>query len=195
MSEYQSTLRDNIHRLTREHLTRVDGELVTRPALLDELEQAIHPNAAGGSTGSAKLRLPIDEKALALLQDIIRSAREHQHELIPSFRGTLVQIIQSWGVEDINGEWMKFLEHVTLEWCDKIEALLNPPRPWRPSQPCPSCGQRFHGEERTPTLAVYFRDEHGDQMHPKKWRMVCAACEAEWAGDDLGVIAHAIATV
>ena len=66
------TLRDNCHRLTKTHLTIGPKGPISVPALLDQLEAAVSPSSAGGATGSAKIRLPLDATALSLLQDIRR---------------------------------------------------------------------------------------------------------------------------
>lgn len=188
------TLADNCWRLTNEHKTMGPKGPITVPALLDQLSEAVHPNNGGGVTGGAGARLPVNATALALLQDVEREARESQAELIPTFRGDLKAIIRSWAVEPINGEWQEYLTNTTREWVKKIDRLLSPIKPYHPSKPCPACGQRFHGEDNTPTLALTWISQDGDVMHPEEWAMECEACGAEWTGSVLGAVAWAMNT-
>lgn len=186
------TISDNVHRLTRPHLTSANGKPATVPSLLDQLAAAIHPSAAGGASGGSPLRIPIDTGAMSLWQDIEREARAHHVELTGSPGGPLMPLLQSWPDYPMAADWTEYLEHATLDWIDRITALLQPAKPYRPSQACPSCDQRFHGDDNTPTLAVYWRDEDGNTKHPHDWRMECGHCGATWQGKELGHIAHAI---
>ena len=186
------SLSDNIHRMTRPHMTRSSGGPITVPSLLDQLAAAVHPSAAGGASGGSKIRIPIDAGAMSLHQDIDREAREHHRDAFGLDKfDTLEAIIQSFN-EAPSPDWSTFLEHVTLDWVDRITALLEPAKPYRPSHACPACEQRFHGEDNAPTLAVYWRDEDGKQRHPHEWVMECGACTAQWSGKELGIIAHTI---
>jgi hypothetical protein len=191
VTEYRSSLRDNVHRLTREHLTRVDGELVVVPAFLDQLETAVSPGNDGGTSNGKPL--PINVTAIDLMRSIDTEAREHQAELIPSFKGTLKQVIQSWAVEDINGEWMVFLEHVTLDWLDRIRALLNPTKPPRKlHRPCPACGVLYGGEDNKPGLLLHCWGDDEGLLPPGKWTAECVHCGAAWNADELGWLTRAI---
>lgn len=183
------TLASHINDLTRPHIPpgSIGGERV--PPLLDQLAAAVHPSQAGGASGGSKLRIPIDSHAMSIWQDIDHEARRYQQGMTGDTSGTLAGIIQSW---ETLADLDQFLERVTLGWCDRIRELLEPRKPYRPNAPCPHCGEKFVGEERAQALAVYWRDADGNPAHPSEWTMECAACQAAWSGDDLGVIAYSM---
>ncbi|MGN6722765.1 MAG: DUF7341 domain-containing protein [Marmoricola sp.] len=185
------SLRDNCHRLCREHLTMGPKGPISVPALLDQLEAAVTANEHGSGGTSGGVALPIGEGALALLQDIEHGAREHQHELIPSFAGTLKAVIESWAVEDINAEWMAFLEHVTLDWIDAINAIVAPTKPPRKlTLPCPACSVLYH--EGKPALRVHCWDEDGGMLKIWQWTAECVGCGAGWPPEQMGWLVKAV---
>lgn len=187
------TLADNIHRLTRGHLSGVTDGVHRVPSLLDQLEAAFTPDLRGGaSSSSARAKIPINATAVSLWQDIEREAVEHQTELIGTSSRNVRAVIRSW--VSVNPEWETFLTEATGRWCEQIEKLISPVKPYHPSQPCPSCGQRFHGPERTATLSLYWLDADGNQLHPEEWAMDCAGCGAQWEGKTLGAVAWAMCT-
>jgi hypothetical protein len=168
---------------------------ISVPALLDQLEAAVTAETRAGSAGAGGVSLPIGVGALSLLQDIERDARDHQNELIPSFAGTLKALIESWAVEDINGEWLAFLEHVTLDWIDQISAIIAPSKPpWRPHRPCPSCGLRYGGDERRPNLQIHCWDDEGKLLRDPEstWWAECVHCGAAWGPSQMKWFMHAI---
>lgn len=187
------TLRQHVHTLSNPHLTTGPAGPVTVPALLDELDAAVHPTSGGGaSASSSKAKLPLDEGALALRQDIDALARELQEEMIGTASRDTKAILRSWAASVPTVEWEAYLTGVTRGWCEQIEAYLRPEQVYRPSVPCPSCGARFHGEDRAQAVKVTLTRD-GQDLHPSEWVMACAVCSAEWSGDALGSIAHAIA--
>lgn len=189
------SLQTQVHELTREHLvTTPDGQLVGNPALLDQLSDAVTAETRAGSAGgNAGVSLPIGEGALALLQDIEREARRHQHELIPSFTGTLKAVIQSWTIEPINGEWHAYLERVTLEWIDRINGIISPVKPPRKlHRPCPSCGVLYGGDDHKPGLLLYCWGEDGTMLPPGQWTAECIHCEAAWGPTELTWLTRAL---
>lgn len=178
------SLSDNAHRLTEAHMTVQDGRYAKVPALLDQLENAVKPGSAGGRSGG--MSLPINVEAIDLLRSMDGEARDYMHELSPGWRGTLRDAIRFWAREDISGEDMAFYEHVTLDWCDLITGLLKPKKPRRKMPiPCPSCGVKFHGDERAYALTANCWDAEEDLMHPQFWDVSCSACGAAWFGDEL----------
>ena len=187
-------LADNIHRLTRGHLTGATAEIQRVPSLLDQLEAAVKPDVRGGaSSSSAVAKIPINATAMALWQDITREATECQTELIGESSRNVRAVIRSWIPGAIPAAWETHLAEVTAKWCERIENLINPIKPYHPSRPCPACGQRFHGPDRTATLSLHWMDLEGNIMHPERWAMDCAACGAQWAGRTLDNIAWAMA--
>lgn len=188
------TLSDNIHQLTNQHLATRNGRLVRVVSLLDQLAAAAAPSLGGGATGSAGVRLPVDTTALDKAMEIEAEARDIQYEMLAEHGGVLRRIIRSWHPHMVpTAEWAAYLDLVTAKWVEEITHIVAPPPSYRPSAPCPRCGQRFTGEDRQPVLSVTYTDDAGKVLHPSAWEMVCAGCKTTWTGDQLGAIAHAIA--
>lgn len=189
------TLRDNIHQLTSEHLTLADRKPVKVPALLDQLEGAVTEKRAGAAGGNGT-PIPVSADALALLQDIDREARDHQYEMVAhESRCSLRTLLGMWANGAVTTpEWEAFLEHVTLDWCDRISAMLSTAKPPRKiHRPCPACGVLYGGEERKPGLHLHCWDEDGGLAKPGDWRCECVHCGAAWDGDELGWLSRAVA--
>jgi hypothetical protein len=182
------SLADNIHQLTSEHLRRDDaGAYVKSPPLLAELRAASGSTlgAAGGGKGGAGM--VVNSKAVELETAIKEQALAEHFEMTGTeYRGGLVNLIKSWAVIT-STEWIAYLERVTTDWVADIQAVLEAAHPpWRPSIPCPACGQRFHGPEREPCLAVTYWDADADTIAPPSaWSAACIGCGAQWTGDEL----------
>ena len=175
----------NVNRLTRPHLTYSHGKPVTIPALLDQLDRAVTEQTTRGGEGAGGAAIPIGTGALSLKQDIEREAREHQREM-EGFTGyPLTGILQSWAV--LEGEWAAFLEHVTLDWCDRITAIVAPVKPPRRlHQPCPACGVMYGGDDMKPGLQVHCWDEDEGMLPPGDWTAECVHCGAAWKAEEMG---------
>lgn len=182
------SLKDNIHQLTNEHMTRADdGSFHTTPPLLAELRAACGSNMGAHGGGSGGIGMIVNHKAVELENDIKEQALNEQFEMTGNeYRGTTVTLLQAWAIA-ASSEWQTYLEGVTNEWIVGIRGLLISKRPpWRPSIACPACGQRFHGPEREQCLNVYYWDDDTESLAPPaKWTANCDGCKAEWAGDDL----------
>ena len=151
------TLQDNIHVLTREHLTMTDAGLVARPSMLDQLDAAVTAETRAGSPGGGGKGLPIGSGALSLLQDITREARiEHKHRTGTDI-GKLPDIIQTW-MHEPEPAMIEYLDNMTGKWLTLIREIITPTKPpWRPAVPCPSCG------------LIYDRDGNGPGMRVHCW--------------------------
>lgn len=182
------TLKDNIHQLTNEHMTQADdGSFIKAPPLLAELRAASGSSLGAQGGGSGGMGMIVNAKAVKLENVIkVHALSEHLEMTGNEYRGGLVALLQAWAVA-ASSEWQPYLERVTLEWIDGIRTLLVSKRPpWRPSIPCPSCGQRFYGPEREPCLAVHYWDDEADAVaSPALWAAKCDGCGAEWNGDNL----------
>ena len=184
------SLSGNIHRLTSTHLTTgTDGKPVKMPALLMELEAAVKPGNDGSGNGSTGKPIPINAGAVDLAQAIRKDAQTDHVEL-RGFRhpGTITELLQSYLVPiftDIDNEWAEYLEHVTLDWVDRIDNLVRPRKPRRKlGVACPHCEQKFHGEEREPALTVNCWGKDETMLPQGQWDAKCSACGAEWIGHD-----------
>ena len=183
-----------VHELTREHLVQTpDGRLESVPALLDQLDAAAGETRAGSNGGGNGTPSPISLDVVSLQQDIEREAWASQAELIPSFKGTLKQVIRSWAVEPINGEWHAYLEQETKQWCASIRAIVEPTKPPRKlHRPCPACGILYGGDEHKPGLLLHCWADDGALLPPGQWLAECLHCEAEWRADELGWLRRAL---
>lgn len=187
------TIRDNVHRLTSEHLSLIDGRPVKVPALLDQLDSAAQPGESGSKGSGAPL--PINVDAVALYQDIEREARDHQFEMVAhESRCSLRTLLGLWANGAVTTtEWEAFLEHATLDWCDRIVALVQPTKPPRRiHRPCPACGVLYGGDDRRPGLHLHCWDDDGGMAKPGDWRCECVHCGAAWNGDQLGWLSRAV---
>lgn len=182
------TLKDNIHQLTSEHMTQADdGSFIKTPPILAELRAAVTSDFAVGRGGSGGAGMILNSKADKLEREIKDQALSEHFEMTGNeYRGNLATLLQAWAVA-ASSEWQAYLEGITLEWIDGIRALLVSKRPpWRPSIPCPACGQRFYGPEREPCLAVHYWDDEAEAIAPPAtWTAKCDGCGAEWNGDNL----------
>jgi hypothetical protein len=188
------TLADNVHRLTREHLTITGARTAYVPALLDQLTAAVtEQTRAGSPAGGGGTALPIGEGALSLLQDIDRQARHRHRQLEPWAVGTLQEIVQAWATMELEPEQSKRLENLTGYWCEQITAIVNPTKPPRKIHlPCPACGQLYGGEENTVGLHLHCWDDDGALANPGDWRAECVHCGAGWDARELQWLAHAL---
>lgn len=182
------TLKDNIHQLTNEHMTMAaDGSFIKAPPLLAELRAACTSDFAVGRGGSGGAGMILNPKAEKLEREIKEQMLNEHFEMTGNeYRGGIRALLQAWSIA-ASSVWQPYLERVTLDWIDEIRTLLDAKRPpWRPSLPCPACGQRFYGPEREPCLAVHNWDHEADVVAPPaQWTAKCDGCGAEWIGDDL----------
>lgn len=182
------TLRDNIHQLTSEHMTMADdGSFIKAPPLLAELRAASGSSLGAQGAGSGGSGMIVNAKAVKLENEIkVRALAEHLQMTGNEYRGGLVDLLRAWATA-ASTEWQPYLEGIAQEWIGGIQALLVSKRPpWRPSIPCPACGQRFYGPEREPCLAVHYWDDEADGIAPPaSWTAHCDGCGAEWNGDNL----------
>lgn len=191
-------LADHVHRLCNEHLTLIDGRPVKVPALLDELDRAIGSSVgpSGSSKGSAS-PLPIDADALDLRARIHAEILETHEEMIGEpFRSAPRRLLGLWA----NGgattpEWEAYIERLSLEWIDSIEAKLGMKARARKLTgiQCPSCGQSMHGEEREVCLSLACYGDDGAMLAHHAWSVACAACGAVWGGQEMAWLLKALA--
>jgi len=182
------SLKDNIHQLTNEHMTFAqDGSFHKAPPLLAELRAACGSNMGAQGGGSGGAGMIVNHKAVKLEIDIKEKALADHFEMTGNeYQGGLVELLRAWSIAAAS-EWQPYLEGVTQEWINGIKDLLVSKRPpWRPSIPCPACGQRFYGPERDQCLVIYYWDDETETVAPPaQWTANCDGCKAEWAGDEL----------
>ena len=191
-------LQDNIHQLTRDHLkTGPDNKPHKVPALLEELRAAVTPGHAGSAGGSSGPPIPINPNALDLLAEIETDARTDYAEMTGErWPGDLIGLLRAVAILNLTPEWSSYLERVSLEWIDKINALLWPVKPRRKlvGKVCPSCGWATYGEERKTCLSLGCWDDEGNMRAIGTWDIECASCEAGWAGDQVTFLLRALDT-
>ena len=173
----------------------LDNRPVKVPALLDRLDAAVTEQTRAGSSGGGASSLPIGEGAYALLQDIDREARTHYFEMLAhEFRGSLRTLLKLWAKTTTTPEWESFLEHASLDWCDRILAIVEPKRPPRRlTLPCPACGVLYGEDERKPVLHLHCWADEDNMLPVGEWTAECIGCGAAWGPDEMGWLTRAIA--
>lgn len=192
------TLADHVHQLVREHLkTGPDGKAHKVPALLDDLRRAVTPGRNSSGGGASGPPIPIDPDALDLLGEIEASAKADYYEMtgVQWIKG-LPELLPWMASLDLTPEWRTYLEHVTADWIDRINTLLWPVKPRRKlvGKTCPSCGQATHGDERKVCLSLGCWDDDGGMRSIGTWDIACAACQAEWVGEQVTYLLRALDT-
>lgn len=191
-------LNDNVHQLAREHLrTGPDGKAHKVPALLDELRNAVTPGSSMSGGGASGPPIPINPDALDLLREIEAGARKDYFEMTGVHWTKSVDRLLPWIASlDLTPEWDTYLRHVTLEWIDKINAMLWPVKPRRKlvGKVCPSCGWATYGEERKTCMSLGCWDDTGNMRAIGTWDVECASCEASWSGEQVSWLLKALDT-
>ncbi|WP_456238258.1 DUF7341 domain-containing protein [Nesterenkonia haasae] len=177
------TLSDNVHRLTRHHLTLSTKKVTTVPPLLDQLAEAVHSNTRTRSGGRNERGLPINSDAIDLWKELDTQVRTAEANRTGTTRGHLTQILQRWkNLTDPH------LTQITTNMVTQIENLLDPPPPRRPiRQPCPACDQEWTHDtagDRKPALTANVYDPEGGVLPPTEWDIHCAECQAQWHPND-----------
>lgn len=190
------TLRDNIHRLVRPHMTRrPDGKHTTVDPLLSQLAAAVH-TSRGGRRDSNETPLPVNAAAMDLWAALDTQARAEELDRTGTARGTLGAIITRWETES-RPTTVTHLEHVTLDIIDQITNLLDPPPKRRPlRKPCPACDQTWvlNGDgDRASALTAGTHDAEGAMLPPSEYDVTCSACDAVWTGQELTWLLQVIA--
>jgi hypothetical protein len=192
------SIRDNVHQLTRDHLrTGPDNKPHKVPALLDELRAAVTPGNSMSGGGASGAPSPINVSALDLLGEIESETRRDYYEITDTgWQSTLEELLQAYAGMDLPPEWAAYLERMTLEYVDKINALLWPVKPRRKlvGKVCPSCGWATYGEERKTCLSLGCWDSEGGMKKIGDWDIECASCEAGWSGDQVSWLLRALDT-
>lgn len=173
----------------------IDGRAVKVPALLDQLDAAVTEETRAGSSGGGGQSLPIGEGAFALMQDIDREAREHYFEMLAhEFKGSLKTLLRLWAKTPTTPEWASFIEHASLDWIDRICAIIRPTKPARRlNLPCPACGVRYGGDDRHFVLLLHCWGEDEEMLPPGKWRAECIECSGAWGPGEIEWLIRAFA--
>lgn len=193
-----TSLSDNIHQLCREHLrTGPDGKPHKVPALLDELRNAVTPGNSMSGGGASGPPIPINAEALDLLREIEATAKTDYQEMTGlNWTKDLDRLLPWITGLDLTPEWNAYLERVSLEWIDKIQAMLWPVKPRRKltGLRCPSCGETNYSEERKVCLSLGCWDDTGNMRPIGDWDIECAGCNAGWSGDRVTWLLRALDT-
>ncbi|WP_147107163.1 hypothetical protein [Nesterenkonia populi] len=181
-----SELQDSIDRLTRDHERPLaQGKTVTVPGLLAQLDAAVTEQKRGGSAGN-EIAIPVSPGAMRIQAEVADVVRSESLEQIGTHAGRVADLLKRWPEE---GGDLDHLEHVALDLCDKIEALVDPGPPRRPlRERCPACGQRWVLDEdghRSECLTAGVFKEDGTLKLPADYDVECLNCSAHWAGKDL----------
>ena len=166
-----------------------DKKPIQRDALFVELDAAVKPGNDGGNGGKSGPPIPINPSAIDLMVAIKRDAHADHYEMRGfRFKGTVTELLDSYLVPvfaDLNDEWTEYLEHVTMDWVDRIDALVRPRKPRRKlAVPCPHCGETFHGDEREVCLTANCWGADETMLPQHQWDVRCGLCGNEWVGHD-----------
>ena len=179
------TLRSNVDRLTRTHMTVRFGKIVKQPALLKQLSEA---QTGSGTPTTSEQPVPVHLTALQLWQDMEFQARDLQYQMTGNDKGNLWAILGSWEAVD-QDPWLARLTDVTAGWIEAISNVLDPPRPRRPLNiACSSCGEKYTPGEngkRIPAVTAWVWDSEGVAVASfDQWEVTCSHCGAQWIGKD-----------
>lgn len=182
---HEARLRALIHQLTRDHY--LNGQ--TRVSLLAELQGETMPgrNSSGGGN-SDEIKIPVAAGTI----DLYRKIHKRAYDDLWKWRrmlcaGTLEDVIQCFEHTDAENEG--YFTDLLQSWVDEIENLLRPKKPRRKlHQPCPACNEKYYGPDRAPALSANCWDSKEQLLHPACWDVACAACGAEWKGDEVGFL-------
>lgn len=192
------SLRDSVHQLCSDHMkTSPDGKAHKVPALLAELRAAVTPGNSMSGGGASGPPIPINPDALDLLREIESAARADYHEMTGVHWTKSLDRLLPWiaGL-DLTPEWSAYLERVSLEWIDRINAMLWPVKPRRKlvGIRCPSCSESTCGEERKTCLSLGCWDDDGNLAKIGDWNIECAGCNAGWSGERVTWLLRALDT-
>lgn len=182
------TLQDCVHDLTRRHIRR-DGPLKGQweDALLDQLDQAVHPSKGSGGAVQEG-HAPVNIAAMDTQRDVAATIRSEAMDAGEEPQRPVPEILKEWA----EGPSDQHRTHVLLDAIDRIRETVEPQvKPIPLDQACPdvSCGVRRVRQKddagswvRRPALHVYCRDERGLGIGINDWTARCSACGREWRG-------------
>lgn len=181
------SLGQNVNQLIRVHINT--ATMQKQLALIDQLETSTTQIGNDGGR-SNEPRIPINAAAIDLQRDIRHNAIRIEQERTGDPTGGLRVILKKWETED-RDDWKHFLADATKRMVDDIKQLLMPAPKRRPlNTECPSCGNKYHGEDNKPALTAGVYADDGILKHPADYDIHCANCDALWEGQDMNWIVH-----
>lgn len=193
-------LDDNVHRLTRPHMLKLERdnitEYITVNSLLDQLREAVYPGAEkGNNTGGRPAAAALN--ALDLLLEITKTAtyywafttRTHITKLTVEGR------IKAWAADSRSGEDaadnVKRAARITSKWISQIEALFDPPKQQDIVASCPECGKRWvwieEDGQKLRRAALTLHPGSGGSSYAE-----CGRCGTKWGSGQLELLARVI---
>ena len=178
------SLAQNVHQLIRVHLTHdPTGRVTQQHALIDQLNAATTTTGNDGGR-SNETRLLINVAAIDLQLEIRNTTRETEQARTGT-PGNTRSILYSWTLEE-RPDWVQHLTELTSNFCTRITNTINPPpRKRQLHMPCPACGLKYAGEDRTPALHADVYKPDGTMKSPNEYHVECTQCGAEWAGEQI----------
>lgn len=192
---------DGVDRLTRDHRTTLATDDGTRyvvvTALLTQLATCWLDTGSSGHGGSDTAQPTIHVPAHDLL---VRIGAEVDRELTtcqvrPQLGRLLGQKVRSYGASILafGAAEVAYAEDLVTSWVTAAENILYPKTRRRPlGQPCPACGSLWVlGENgRVPAVTI------AADLHTSTdvWEAHCAACDADWVGEQIGYLLKAVAS-
>jgi hypothetical protein len=194
-------LADAVDRLTRDHrttmLTDEGTRYVTAPALLTQLATCWLDTGSSGHGGSDTAQPTIHVPAHDLLTLI---GTEVDRELSacqvrPQLGRLLGQKVRSYGASILafGAAEVAFAEDLVTGWVAAAEGILYPKARRRPlGRPCPACGASWVLGENGRVPAVTIAADLATSTDV--WEAHCAACAADWVGEQIGHLLRAVAS-
>lgn len=198
------SLRLNVDELTRTHLQTaesahsIDGQtLIERnsgqvPGLIEQLRDSCREGIGGngGASGFAP-KIPIQVGAYTLYESIAKTAGAEFERLTRANKhGTVEESIQWWAhLSQMDPVEQEHCLNTTDQWINDIGELLNPPRRWEISHPCPACKEKFvyrvMDGETTRSAALVVTAKDGGLAE-------CRSCAATWASEEWADLAASL---
>lgn len=198
------SLRLNVDELTRTHLQTaesahsIDGQtLIERnsgqvPGLIEQLRDSCREGIGGngGASGFAP-KIPIQVGAYTLYESIAKTAGVEFERLSGLKKySDLERNIIGWAAHArISTTEQEHCLNTTDQWINEIGELLNPPRRWEISHPCPACKEKFvyrvMDGETTRSAALVVTAKDGGLAE-------CRSCAATWASEEWADLASSL---
>ena len=204
MIDLHTSLRLDVDELTRTHLQThetaysIDGQALIEktsgqvPGLIAQLREST-TEGIGGNGGSSGFhpKIPIAVGAYTLYESIQKTAGNEYERLTGTKKhNTIEDNIQGWAAHaTINPTEQEHCLNTLDRWIDDIQELLNPPRRWELSHPCPICKEKYVirvvDDEKTRAAALIVTAKDGGVAS-------CRACGVEWTSGEWQELAEAL---
>lgn len=181
---------------------RCEGEYV-RDSLIKQLRDGIMTGReSGGGAASFDFRIPFDDVALSLYNEIKATVSKWWRDLTGKpERLDPAETLRQWHLAVILHRGSSVLDAfkeafyvVQLDtWADAIDAHFNPPRLIEVTHACPTCGVRWTAAtDGNQIAALVITWPRGEDTTLADAKAKCRACGQEWEGERVRFLSHEI---